>query len=139
RHLSLYANCIYDNNFRSIVQAYCLILPLIIGGLFFMLTKKKKAITIIASEETYINLSTFDDIESLNKTVREYKEIHKLNKNQTRVLNLLHRYSAKYKGVSFLTKNNIANQLEISKRTVIRVCQHLESLKIIKQYEMKRK
>lgn len=98
----------------------------------------KKAITIIASEETYRNLSTFNDIDELNKTVRQYKEIHKLNKNTVRVLDLLHRYSAKYKGVSFRTKNNIANELKISRRTVIRACQTLESLGIIKQYEMKR-
>ena len=102
---------------------------------------KKKPITIIASEETYNNLATFDDITQLNDAVRKHKESHadNLNNNQIQVLDLLHRYSAKYKGVSFLTKNNIANQLDISRRTVIRACQKLESLGIIKQHEMKRK
>lgn len=102
---------------------------------------KKKAITIIASEEAYKNLATFNDINELNEAVRTHKETHSdnLNKNQLRILNLLHRYSAKFKGVSFLTKNNIANQLDISRRTVIRACQRLEELNIIKQYETKRK
>lgn len=36
-------------------------------------------------------------------------------------------------------KKNIAEDLNISRRTVIRVCLHLESLGIIKQLEMKRK
>ena len=55
------------------------------------------------------------------------------------VLDHLHHYSAKYLGVSFKTKNNIADALHISRRTVIRVCQYLESFGIIKQLEMKRK
>ncbi|MEH7088130.1 helix-turn-helix domain-containing protein [Priestia megaterium] len=101
---------------------------------------KKKAITIIASEETYKNLASFETIEDLNETVRTYKEkfADQLNKNQLAVLNHLHNYSAKYFGVSFLKKNSIAEKLEISRRTVIRICKYLESLGIIKQLEMKR-
>ncbi|AOM13790.1 helix-turn-helix domain-containing protein [Bacillus thuringiensis] len=101
--------------------------------------KKKQAITILASEETYENLASFQTLKELNDTVRAYKKQYKLNKNQMAVLNHLHRYSAKYLGVSFKTKNNIADALHISRRTVIRVCQYLESLGIIKQLEMKRK
>ncbi|MGG1330468.1 HTH domain-containing protein [Bacillus tropicus] len=103
--------------------------------------KKKQAITIIASEETYENLASFQTIDELNDTVRAYKKqyANQLNKNQVAVLNHLHRYSAKYLGVSFRTKNHIAEALHISRRTVIRACQHLESLGIIKQLEMKRK
>ncbi|CCW04557.1 MULTISPECIES: hypothetical protein [Bacillus] len=101
--------------------------------------KKKQAITILASEETYENLVSFQTIEELNDTVRAYKKQYKLNKNQMAVLDHLHHYSAKYLGVSFKTKNNIADALHISRRTVIRVCQYLESLDIIKQLEMKRK
>ncbi|MCZ0704107.1 HTH domain-containing protein [Natronobacillus azotifigens] len=56
-----------------------------------------------------------------------------------RVLDTLHRYSAKYQGVSFRTKNNLAIELKISRRTVIRACQKLESLGIIRQHDMKRK
>ncbi|HEQ3527917.1 TPA: cytosolic protein [Bacillus cereus] len=101
--------------------------------------KKKQAITILASIETYENLVSFQTIEELNDTVRAYKKQYKLNKNQMAVLDHLHHYSAKYLGVSFKTKNNIADALHISRRTVIRVCQYLESLGMIKQLEMKRK
>lgn len=101
---------------------------------------KKAAITIIASTDTYQNLSSFKNIDDLNSTVRHYKEnfADELNKNVVRVLDALHRYSALYKGVSFRTKNNLAIELKISRRTVIRACQKLESLGIIKQYDMKR-
>jgi hypothetical protein len=101
----------------------------------------KSAITIIASEETFVNLSSFDSIEVLNQTVRQYKELYKdkLSKSTVSVLNHLHRFSALYKGCSFMCKNNIANALKMSRKTVIRACKALEDLGIIKQYEMKRK
>lgn len=100
----------------------------------------KKAIEIIASEDTYKNLSTFENIDQLNETVRTHKEMFnsELNKTQIAVVDLLHRYSAKYKGVSFLTKNKIADLLGKSRRTIIRVCNRLEELGIIRQHEMKR-
>ncbi|PFB36443.1 cytosolic protein, partial [Bacillus thuringiensis] len=103
--------------------------------------KKKQAITILASVETYKNLVSFQTIEELNNTVRAYKEqfADQLNKNQLAVLNHLQEHSAKYFGVSFKSKKKIAEALHISRRTVIRVCQYLESLGIIKQLEMKRK
>ncbi|MGE6617250.1 helix-turn-helix domain-containing protein [Bacillus mycoides] len=102
--------------------------------------KKKQAITILASIETYENLVSFDTLKELNDTVRAYKEqfADQLNKNQLAVLNKLHNYSSKFLGVSFRTKKHIAEDLDISRRTVIRVCQRLESLGIIKQLEMKR-
>lgn len=100
----------------------------------------KQAITIIANEETYVNLSTFESIDQLNETVRKYKEqfSKELNKTSIAVLNLLHRYSAKYKGVSFLRKSQIGELIGKSRRTIIRVCKQLEDLGIIRQYEMKR-
>ncbi|PEU67761.1 cytosolic protein [Bacillus cereus] len=102
---------------------------------------KKQGITIIAGNETYENLSTFETIKELNDTVRTYKEkfVDQLNKTQLAVLVHLHNYSSKFFGVSFRTKKHIADDLNISRRTVIRVCLHLESLGIIKQLEMKRK
>ncbi|MEW4236783.1 helix-turn-helix domain-containing protein [Bacillus thuringiensis] len=103
--------------------------------------EKKQGITIIAGNETYENLATFKTVDKLNKTVRAYKEkfVDQLNKTQLAVLNKLHNYSSKFFGVSFRTKKHIAEDLNISRRTVIRVCLHLESLGIIKQLEMKRK
>ncbi|PEA86379.1 helix-turn-helix domain-containing protein [Bacillus thuringiensis] len=102
--------------------------------------KKKQAITIIAGEETYQNLASFQTVTELNDTVRTYKEkfADQLNKNQLAVFNHLHNHSAKFFGVSFKSKKKIAEALHISRRTVIRACQHLESLGMIKQLEMKR-
>jgi hypothetical protein len=95
-----------------------------------------KKINIIASAEAFENLSTFESIEQLNEAVRFHKR--ELNKTELVVLDLLHRYSAKYKGVSFLCKNKIAELIGKSRRTVIRVCQRLEALGIIRQVPMKR-
>lgn len=102
---------------------------------------KKLAITIIASEETFHNLSTFTTIGELNETVRHYKEKFKdkLTKSTVAVLDLIKQYSCKYIGVSFRTKNNIAESLNISRKTVQRACNLLEDLGVIKQLEMKRK
>lgn len=104
-------------------------------------TYKKRGIALIASEETFINLQTFNTVEQLNQAVRDYKDIYEfdLGKNDIRVLDLLKMYSCKYKGVSFLSKSSIADKLELSRRTIIRICQKFESLGIIKQLEMKRK
>lgn len=102
--------------------------------------KKKKGITIIASEQTYRNLSLFKTIDELNEAVRHYREqfCDQLNKTQLSVLDVLKRHSAKYTGVSFLTKASIGKLVDKSRATVIRVCKHLEELGVIKQYDMKR-
>lgn len=101
----------------------------------------KQCIQIIASEETYQNLQTFKDIKQLNEAIRIHKKQfqEELSTTALSVLDILHRYAAKFKGVSFLTKNNIAEKLGKSRRTIIRVCRQLEQLGIIKQYEMKRR
>lgn len=101
----------------------------------------KEKIEIIASVETYENLSSFESIEELNETVRAHVELHKdkLKKTHIAVLKVLHGHSAKHLGVSFLTKNNIGKLVGKSRATIIRVCKHLEDLGIIKQLEMKRR
>ncbi|MFE7822189.1 helix-turn-helix domain-containing protein [Priestia megaterium] len=101
----------------------------------------KEKIEIIASVETYENLSSFESIEELNETVRAHVEFHKdkLKKTHIAVLKVLHGHSAKHLGVSFLTKNNIGKLVGKSRATIIRVCKHLEDLGIIKQLEMKRR
>lgn len=100
----------------------------------------KEKIEIIASVETYKNLSSFESIDTLNEAVRSYIERFKdqLNKTHVAVLKVLHGYSAKHLGVSFLTKRNIGKLVGKSRATIIRVCNHLEDLGIIKQVEMKR-
>ncbi|MEK6449671.1 helix-turn-helix domain-containing protein [Priestia aryabhattai] len=100
----------------------------------------KEKIEIIASVETYKNLSSFESIDTLNEAVRAYIERFKdqLNKTHIAVLKVLHGHSAKHLGVSFLTKRNIGKLIGKSRATVIRACNHLEYLGIIKQLEMKR-
>ena len=71
--------------------------------------KRKQAITILASIETYENLVSFQNVKELNDTVRAYKEqfADRLNKNQLAVLNHLHTHSCKYFGVSFKSKRRL--------------------------------
>jgi hypothetical protein len=95
-------------------------------------------IEIIASETTYENLATFETIDQLNDTVRQHKAANKLKPTELAVLDILHRYSAKYTGVSFLRKGKLADMIGKSRRTVIRVCNRLEALGIIRQYEIAR-
>lgn len=100
----------------------------------------KEKIEIIASVETYKNLSSFKSIDTLNEAVRAYIERFndQLNKTHIAVLKVLHGHSAKHLGVSFLTKRNIGKLIGKSRATIIRACNHLEDLGIIKQLEMKR-
>ncbi|QGQ48234.1 helix-turn-helix domain-containing protein [Metabacillus sediminilitoris] len=100
----------------------------------------KKAITKIACVDTYESLTTFSTIEDLNQSI--YNHITHYNENLSptmiTILKLLGRYSIKYLGVSFLTKNKIGELVGKSRRTIIRVCHELENLGIIKQYPLKR-
>lgn len=100
-----------------------------------------KKIKIVANKNSYEDLATFKSINELNETVRTYKERYKdqLNKTDIAVLNILHSHSAKYTGVSFLTKNNIAKMVGRTRRTIINICNKLESLGILRQYATKRK
>lgn len=88
---------------------------------------KKQGITIIVGNETYENLAIFKTVDELNKTVRAYKEkfADHLNKNQLAVLNKLHNYSSKFFGLGFRTTKHIAEDLNVSRRTIIRVFLHL--------------
>lgn len=101
---------------------------------------KKKPIKLIACPETYQKLSTFQTVDVLNQSVYNHitRHIHKLSKTMITILKLIGRYSVKYLGVSFLTKNKIGELVGESRRTIIRICHELEQLGIIKQYKMKR-
>ncbi|MEC0037718.1 helix-turn-helix domain-containing protein [Bacillus cereus] len=106
----------------------------------------KTRIDVIASEETYSNLSTFKKVEELNKTVRAYRDNIHMSIKRTDVqsklialLEILKRHSCKYVGVSFLCKNSIADMMEISYKTVQRLMKKLVDLGMIKQVAMKRK
>ncbi|RST60223.1 helix-turn-helix domain-containing protein [Siminovitchia terrae] len=106
----------------------------------------KTRIDVIAQEESYTNLSTFKDVESLNEAVRTYRDIIKSSVKRADVqarlidlLEILKRHSCKYVGVSFLCKNSIADKLEVSYKTVQRLMKKLEQLDMIRQVAMKRK
>ncbi|NOP79583.1 helix-turn-helix domain-containing protein [Bacillus paranthracis] len=105
----------------------------------------KQTITVIACEESYKNLSSFVDIEELNKSVRTYKETingnikrSDLRKSLIALLELLKRHSCKYLGVSMMCKNTIADKMGTSYKTTQRLVGRLASLGMIKQVEMKR-
>ncbi|MFJ8529992.1 cytosolic protein [Bacillus sp. NPDC094106] len=106
----------------------------------------KERIDVIASEESFHNLSTFKEVEELNKTVRAYRDTIRMSIKRTDVqsklitlLEILKRHSCKYVGVSFLCKNTIADKLEVSYKTVQRLMKKLVDLGMIKQVAMKRK
>ncbi len=106
----------------------------------------KKQIKVIASIDSYQNLSTFNEIEEMNKTVRMYKDTIKSSVSRSDVqarlitlLELLKRHSCKQIGVSYMSKNTIAEKLELSYKTVQRLMKKLEDLGMIRQIPMKRK
>ncbi|MED1115865.1 helix-turn-helix domain-containing protein [Bacillus paramycoides] len=106
----------------------------------------KKRIDVIANEVSFHNLSSFTDVEELNKTVRAYRDTILMSIKRTDVqsklitlLEILKRHSCKYVGVSFLCKNRIAAKMEVSYKTVQRLMKKLVDLDMIKQVSMKRK
>ena len=101
---------------------------------------KKKAITFIACTDTYQTLSSFSSLEELNHSIYNHitHHVHNLTSTMITILKLIGRYSVRYLGVSFLTKNKIGELVGKSRRTIIRICHELEQLGIIKQYHMKR-
>ncbi|MCZ6942360.1 helix-turn-helix domain-containing protein [Bacillus mycoides] len=106
---------------------------------------EKKRIDVIASEESFRNLSPFIELEELNKTIRAYRDTIRMSIKRTDVqsklitlLEILKRHSCKYVGVSFLCKNRIAEKMEVSYKTVQRLMKKLVDLEMIKQVSMKR-
>ncbi|AQY39376.1 helix-turn-helix domain-containing protein [Bacillus thuringiensis] len=106
----------------------------------------KKRIDVLAQRESYYNLSTFSNVEELNKTVRIYRDVIKTSIKRIDVqsklislLEILKRHSCKYVGVSFLCKNRIAEIMGVSYKTVQRLTTKLVTLRMIKQVAMKRK
>ncbi|USK54353.1 helix-turn-helix domain-containing protein [Cytobacillus solani] len=106
----------------------------------------KKHIDVIANEDSFNNLSTFADIETMNITVRSYKDIICTSIKRVDVqarlvtlLDLLKRHSCKQIGVSYMCKNTIAEKMELSYKTIQRLVKKLEDLGMIRQVPMKRK
>ncbi|PEK40919.1 cytosolic protein [Bacillus toyonensis] len=106
---------------------------------------EKKRIDVIASKESFRNLSPFIELEELNKTIRAYRDTIRMSIKRSDVqsklitlLEILKRHSCKYVGVSFLCKNRIATKMEVSYKTVQRLMKKLVDLDMIKQVAMKR-
>lgn len=77
-------------------------------------------------------------IAELNAVIRAHKKAHQLTKTESEVLDILSQYSVKEVGRSWLSKSTIAEIVGKSRRTIIRVCNRLESLGIISQRVRKR-
>ncbi|MBH9965576.1 helix-turn-helix domain-containing protein [[Bacillus] enclensis] len=90
----------------------------------------------LSCESTYRNLSTFESVDQLNESARSHAR--QLTGTEAAVFDVLSRHSCKYPGVSFLTKTNIGKLIGKCRRTIIRVCQRLEELGMIRQYELRR-
>ncbi|EOO80165.1 hypothetical protein IIC_00011 [Bacillus cereus VD021] len=106
---------------------------------------EKKRIDVVAQQESFQNLSSFIELEELNKTIRAYRDIIRMSIKRTDVqsklitlLEILKRHSCKYVGVSFLCKNSIADKMEVSYKTVQRLMKKLVDLGMVKQISMKR-
>lgn len=105
----------------------------------------KTHIDVIASKESYGNLSTFVDIDDMNKTVRTYRDVIRASIKRADVqarlialLEVLKRHSCKYLGVSMMCKNTIADKLGVSYKTVQRLMSKLVDFGMIRQIPMKR-
>ncbi|MBO1910740.1 helix-turn-helix domain-containing protein, partial [Microvirga sp. 3-52] len=96
--------------------------------------------TLLNTIDTYKLLQPFAHIDELNKNTIHVRELYadQLTPSTKEVLDVLHRYSCKYPGVCYLSKNKIAEMVGVSRRTVIRACNQLETLGIISQHELKR-
>lgn len=92
-----------------------------------------------AINDTYRELASFEKVDDLNEAVRFHKANNDLTTTDESVLNVIARHACKFVGVCFLRKAKIAEQVGKSARTIVRVCNKLEKLGIIKQYAMQRK
>ena len=85
--------------------------------------------------ETIKHYQSFTSIQEMDQAVRGflYKFKSSLSDGVTKVLNFLWRYSVKVVGVSFAKYDTIANEIGLSRRTVIRAVKLLEELSFIKK------
>ena len=91
------------------------------------------------TEDTLTKLQTFDTVEEMNESIKLHKANNELSQRDKDILDAISRYSCKYVGVSYLSKQKIAEDAGFkSRRTAIRACKRLEALEVIKQYETRR-
>ncbi|MEK5528538.1 helix-turn-helix domain-containing protein [Viridibacillus sp. FSL R5-0468] len=92
------------------------------------------------TRDNYAKLQSFQSVEDLNEAIKYHRDLHAeiLTPSTRNVLDVLARYSCVYPGVSYRSKKEIAEELEIDIRTVRRACNLLEDLGVIKQHSTKR-
>lgn len=90
-------------------------------------------------ETTLRNLQTFDSVKALNNSIKLHKQKHDLSETDRNILDAIARYSCKFVGVCYLSKQKIAEDAGYkSRRTAIRACNRMEALGIIEQHKTKR-
>jgi len=97
-----------------------------------------KSIYLQADKTTYKELQSFETVADMDEIIRIHKDAQKLSKTELEVLEVISQFSCKYPGVSYLSKSKIAEKIGKVRRTIIRACNRLENLGIIRQYETKR-
>lgn len=91
------------------------------------------------TETTLQNLQTFESVEKLNDSIKLHKQTHELSETDRNILDAISRYSCKFAGVCYLSKQRIAEDAGYkSRRTAIRACNRMEALGVIEQHETKR-
>lgn len=95
---------------------------------------------LLNTESTYQSLQSFKSIEEMNKVVKFYKEQYRneITKSTFSVLDFISQWACKYVGVCYLSQRKIAEELNISYKTVQRAIAVLVDLNVIKKYESKR-
>lgn len=96
--------------------------------------------TLLNTESTYQSLQSFSTIGDMNVVVNHYKQQFKsqLTKSTYAVLDFISQWACKYVGVCYLSQRKIAEQLNISYKTVQRAIAVLVDLNVIKKYDSKR-
>lgn len=91
-----------------------------------------------ATREFYAPFETIEQLNANTQAIRErYAEF--MTKSEKAVLDVLHRFSTKHYGLSYLSKSSIGKKVGLCRQQVIRICDKFENLGFIKQYKTERK
>ncbi|MGA3598606.1 MarR family transcriptional regulator [Lysinibacillus agricola] len=96
--------------------------------------------TLLNTKSTYQSLQSFSTIGEMNAAVKYYKDQYKsqLTKSTYAVLDFISQWACKFIGVCYLSQKKIAEELNISYKTVQRSIAVLVDLNVIKKYDSKR-
>lgn len=95
---------------------------------------------LLNTESVYQSLQSFPTIREMNAAVKNYKQQFQpqLTKSTYEVLDFISTWACKYVGVCYLSQKKIAEELNISYKTVQRSIAVLVDLNVLKKYESKR-